>query len=119
MSDRLNSEENADSIPVLDFDSIATKVEISDSVKLSSPTEKKFNIQQSQETTRSILAGFLMLLLGASIFGIGVYIWNIKDIKDSSTEALKNSRELITLIWTSQVTLTSGALAYYFASNKS
>jgi len=88
------------------------------SVSSSGITEKKFNIQQSQEFTRSVLAGFLMFLLGASIFGVGAYIWSIKDTKDSNTEALKNSRELITLLWTSQVTLTSGALAYYFASNK-
>jgi hypothetical protein len=89
------------------------------SVSSSRITEEKFNIQQSQEFTRSKLAGILMTLLGISIFGIGAYIWSIKDTKDSNVEALKNSRELITLVWTSQVTLTSGALAYYFASNKS
>jgi hypothetical protein len=118
-SNQLDRDDSSDLIES-ELDSITETVgKPNPPVSSSGITEKKFNIQQSQEFTRSALAGFLMFLLGASIFGVGAYIWSTRDIKDSNTEALKNSRELITLLWTSQVTLTSGALAYYFASNKS
>jgi hypothetical protein len=111
MSNESNESSSNDSSTSTELDSRTETVEKSDPVvSFSGITEKKFNIQQSQEITRSILAGFLMFLLGVSIFGIGIFIWNIKDTQDS--------KELITLVWTSQVTLTIGALAYYFASNK-
>ena len=81
------------------------------------PKDFKTDLATLQEQTRSTLAKSLIGLLAATLFGVGIYIWLSKDSKD--TEGIKSSRELITLIWTSEVTLVSGALGFYFASNKS
>lgn len=67
-----------------------------------------FVLEESQEKTRARLATGLLFLLGGSLFGIAVYIALNKDDV--------TNRELITLIWTSLVTLASSALGFYFGS---
>ena len=69
-----------------------------------------------QENTRTGLAYSLVALLAATLVLFGIYMVLTKDSKES--ESTKSSKELLTLIWTSEVTLVSGALGYYFASNK-
>ncbi|WP_019499841.1 hypothetical protein [Pseudanabaena sp. PCC 6802] len=67
-----------------------------------------FVLEESQEKTRARLAMGLLLLLGGSLIGIAVYIALNKDDV--------TNRELITLVWTSLVTLASSALGFYFGS---
>ncbi|PZV13430.1 MAG: hypothetical protein DCF20_15480 [Pseudanabaena sp.] len=69
-----------------------------------------------EENTRTRLAYSLVGLLAATLVLLGIYIFSTKDSKES--ESTKSSKELLTLVWTSEVTLVSGALGYYFASNK-
>jgi hypothetical protein len=67
-----------------------------------------YDIPASQEKTRARLAMGLLFLLGCSLLGIAAYIaLNRDDV---------TNRELITLIWTSEVTLASSALGFYFGS---
>jgi hypothetical protein len=76
------------------------------SIEQSSPLAD--NIPASQERTRSWLALGLLALLTISLIGIAVYVaLNRDDV---------TNRELITLIWTSEVTLASSALGFYFGS---
>lgn len=74
------------------------------------------DLELQQETTRTWLAISLVLLLAVTLVLLGCYIFWTKDSKES--ESTKSSKELLTLIWTSEVTLVSGALGYYFASSK-
>jgi len=67
----------------------------------------KFEILKKQEEVRGRLAIYLLIGLGVTLLGIGAYIFCSLD--DPMTK-----RELITLIWTSEVTLVSGALGFYF-----
>ncbi len=67
----------------------------------------RFEILKKQEEVRGRLALYLLIGLGGTLIGIGVYIFFSLD--DAMTK-----RELITLIWTSEVTLVSGALGFYF-----
>jgi hypothetical protein len=67
-----------------------------------------YDIPASQEKTRAKLAMGLLHLLGGSLIGIAVYIALNKDDV--------TNRELITLIWTSLVTLAGSALGFYFGS---
>ena len=79
--------------------------------------EKTISIEVKREQTRSRLAGGLLGLLALSLLGIGTYICS--DIWFSgNTDQQKSDlhRELMTIVWTSQVTLVSGALGYYFGS---
>jgi hypothetical protein len=76
------------------------------SIEQSSPSAN--DIPASQERTRSWLALGLLALLTISLIGIAVYIAINKDDV--------TNRELITLIWTSEVTLASSALGFYFGS---
>jgi hypothetical protein len=76
------------------------------SIEQSSPSA--YDIPASQEKTRARLAMGLLFLLGGSLIGIAIYIaLNRDDV---------TNRELITLIWTSEVTLASSALGFYFGS---
>ncbi len=85
------------------------------------PELENFDLQISQEKARvGILKSLIWLLIGSAIgvaayicISLGVAFFITKDIN----AALENGRELITLIWTSLVTLTSGALGFYFGSN--
>ncbi len=76
------------------------------SIEQSSPSAN--DIPASQERTRSWLALGLLALLTISLIGIAVYIAINKDDV--------TNRELITLIWTSEVTLARSALGFYFGS---
>jgi hypothetical protein len=77
------------------------------------PINQPLNIDVGTGTTvdnlalRGRLALYLLIGLGGTLIGIGVYIFFSLD--DAMTK-----RELITLIWTSEVTLVSGALGFYF-----
>jgi hypothetical protein len=76
------------------------------SIEQSSPLA--FDLVASQEKTRASLAMGLLFLLGGSLIGIAIYVaLNRDDV---------SNRELITLIWTSEVTLASSALGFYFGS---
>ncbi|NJM27580.1 MAG: hypothetical protein HC856_03865 [Pseudanabaena sp. RU_4_16] len=78
----------------------------STSIEQSPPSA--YDIPASQEKTRARLAMGLLFLLGGSLIGIAIYVaFN----RDDAT-----NRELITLIWTSEVTLASSALGFYFGS---
>jgi hypothetical protein len=111
--------ENLDS-KMEDLD-LKTKTEENLNPKALAPELENFDLQISQEKTRSDLAKSLIWLLIGSAIGVAAYIcislgvafFITKDIN----AALENGRELITLIWTSLVTLTSGALGFYFGSN--
>jgi len=69
--------------------------------------DRKFKIIEKQEETRGRLALYLLIGLGVTLIGIGVYVF-------FSLDDVMTKRELITLIWTSEVTLVSGALGFYF-----
>ncbi len=77
------------------------------SIEQSSPSAN--DIPASQEKTKTWLAlGGLLVLLGISLIGIAVYLaFN----RDDAT-----NRELITLVWTSEVMLASSTLGFYFGS---
>lgn len=85
-----------------------------------SVSETPVAVEVQRERTRTYLAAGLVALLGLSLFGIGLYI--ILDTifpRDVSQEKKDMHRELITIVWTSQVTLVSGAIGFYFASERS
>lgn len=73
-----------------------------------------------RERTRTYLAFGLLGLLFLSLIGIGAYILfdTLSEVGPISQEKSNAHRELITIIWTSQVTLVSGALGYYFGSER-
>ncbi len=71
--------------------------------------EQVSDILASQEKTRSYLAYVLLGLLALNLLGIAVYL----GLGGATPES---KRELITLVWTSLVTLVSGALGFYFGS---
>jgi hypothetical protein len=72
------------------------------------PRPLVFDLVASQERTRAWLAMGLLALLVLSVIGIAVYLAFNRD--DDA------NRELITLVWTSEVTLASSALGFYFGS---
>ncbi len=73
------------------------------------PIDKKIDIPLLQEQTRGWLAAALLVGLGITLVGIGVYIFSLQ-------EEASIKRELITLVWTSEMTLVSSALGFYFGS---
>lgn len=111
--------------------------------KFERPEKDPFNSSKWQEGTRTFLAILLVvnilltqfLALGFVLAPILIPVFTGKEKKDRdenksvvklgsdsylyvlrNEDEEKNSRELITLIWTSQVTLIGGALGFYFAS---
>ncbi|MEH1884789.1 hypothetical protein [Nostoc sp.] len=76
-------------------------------------------IEQQRESARTGLSQSLLLLLTASLLGIGIYIFlDLLVPKQVSKERSDMHRELITLIWTSQVTLVGSALGFYFGGEQ-
>lgn len=71
----------------------------------------RFDIVESQERTRANLAYGLLGLLVVTLAGVGAFITFAPD-----GEKAENNRELLTLIRTSEVTLVSSALGFYFGS---
>lgn len=68
-----------------------------------------FNIQASQEKTRSRIAIFLLTLLGVTVAFTFMYVW----LGDLSKPGAK---ELVTLVVTSVFTLIGTALGFYFGT---
>ena len=88
-------------------------------IKPSNIEEDNVGIQRQQENTRSFLSRLLLQSLLATAFVTGVYI--IVDSSNSGQidkEKRDVHRELITLIWSSQVTLAGSALGFYFGSEQ-
>ena len=82
-------------------------------------TVEKVNIEAQRERTRTYLAAGLLGSLFISLIGIGFYIFRDTGSQVATDKERVNiHRELITIIWTSQVTLVSGALGFYFASER-
>ena len=77
--------------------------------------EQSYRLAAQVEETRAKLAKRLLILLFVSLGGIIVYIGI--DILYGKGDADLH-RELMTIIWTSEVTLVSGALGYYFGSER-
>lgn len=46
------------------------------------------------------------------------FLYVVNNDKNDKQDSVKDTRELITLIWTSQVSLLGGALGFYFASTQ-
>jgi hypothetical protein len=81
--------------------------------------EKRISVEGRRETTRTLLSVGLLSLLTASLIGTAVYIIaDVMNPKELSQERRNMHRELITILWTSQVTLTGSALGFYFGSQK-
>lgn len=71
----------------------------------------RFDIVESQERTRANLAYGLLGILVVTLAGVGVFITFAP-----SGEKTESHRDLLTLIWTSEVTLVGSALGFYFGS---
>lgn len=71
------------------------------------------DIATQREKTRTLLAIYLLGLLTVSLVGIGVYIAFDRDRTPAESD---KHREILTIVWTSQVTLVSAALGFYFGS---
>lgn len=76
------------------------------------------SIPYLQELTRARLAHRLITIWGLTLIGIGIFsVVSILNPQNESDRE-KSIKELIVLVWTTQVTLVSGALGFYFGSNK-
>ncbi|NES97941.1 MAG: hypothetical protein F6K32_22575 [Desertifilum sp. SIO1I2] len=71
------------------------------------------DIATQREKTRTWLAVYLLGLLTVSLIGIGIYITVDRGRETGESE---RHREILTIVWTSQVTLVSAALGFYFGS---
>ena len=95
--------------------------------------EEKINYEYllvEQEQTRSTLAIALLICFGVTILLIFVMIWYYQHriidlIKDSTNKELnftsleksfELSKEIITIVWTSQAALLGSALGFYFGN---
>jgi hypothetical protein len=90
-------------------------------IRLEIPERDKRNIpvEQQREQARTFLSGGLLILLTASLIGTAIYIIaDVRNPKELSQERRNMHRELITILWTSQVTLAGSALGFYFGSQK-
>lgn len=76
---------------------------------LSRLSEQKVDIPVLQDKTRVWLATSILIGLGVTLVGIFAYVF-------FSQEEAISKRELITLVWTSEVTLVSSVLGFYFGS---
>jgi hypothetical protein len=81
--------------------------------------ETQVGIEVQRERARTRLSVGLLGLLTASLVGTGVYIFlDLLVPRQISQERSNMHRELITIIWTSQVTLVGSALGFYFGSER-
>ena len=71
----------------------------------------RFDIVESQERTRANLAYGLLGLLVVTLAGVGLFITFAPEGKNT-----EDNRELLTLIWTSELALVGSALGFYFGS---
>jgi hypothetical protein len=109
MSDLPTSENDLPSINTA-TETAETTVDLSTIKRqLLAPMSSKVDIPVLQEKTRGRLATWLLVLLATTLVGIGFYIFE-------SQEEANIKRELITLVWTSLVTLVGSALGFYFGS---
>lgn len=75
------------------------------------PIKEEIAEAKAQENFRGrTVVLILVIYLGVTIFGIGIYIQFHPDPD--------RSLQLLNLVWTSLVTLVSGALGFYFGSSK-
>ena len=82
---------------------------------ISPAKREKVDIPALREGTRAVLAKRLLWILSGTLVGVIAYI-----VWSSYTDNEEDfHREIITVIWTSQVTLVSGALGFYFGSQES
>ena len=81
--------------------------------------ETQVDVEVQRERARTRLSGGLLGLLTASLVGTGAYIFlDLLIPRQLSQERSNMHRELITIIWTSQVTLVGSALGFYFGSER-
>ena len=81
--------------------------------------ETQVDVEVQRERARTRLSGGLLGLLTASLVGTGAYIFlDLLIPRQVSQERSNMHRELITIIWTSQVTLVGSALGFYFGSER-
>lgn len=81
--------------------------------------ETQVGVEVQRERARTRLSGGLLGLLTASLIGTGAYIFlDLLVPRQVSQERSNMHRELITIIWTSQVTLVGSALGFYFGSER-
>jgi len=81
--------------------------------------ETQVGVEVQRERARTRLSGGLLGLLTASLVGTGAYIFlDLLVPRQVSQERSNMHRELITIIWTSQVTLVGSALGFYFGSER-
>lgn len=82
-------------------------------------TSEPLTIEEQREHTRTWLATRLFNILTISLIGTGVYIFVDSLVPQQISQERSNMhREIITLIWTSQVTLMGSALGFYFGSER-
>ena len=81
--------------------------------------ETQVGVEAQRERARTSLSIGLLGLLAASLIGTGVYIFlDLLIPRQISQERSNMHRELMTIIWTSQVTLVGSALGFYFGSER-
>jgi hypothetical protein len=81
--------------------------------------ETQVGVEVQRERARTRLSVGLIGLLTGSLVGTGAYIFlDLLVPRQISQERSNMHRELITIIWTSQVTLVGSALGFYFGSER-
>ena len=97
----------------------ATQQKSEKTIAASGIEETQVNVEVQRERARTRLSVGLLGLLTASLVGTGVYIFVDLLVPRNVSEQRSNThRELITIIWTSQVTLVGSALGFYFGSER-
>jgi hypothetical protein len=101
------------------FEKNATQKKSDKTIAASGIEETQVNVEVQRERARTRLSLGLLGLLTASLVGTGVYIFVDLLVPRNVSEQRSNThRELITIIWTSQVTLVGSALGFYFGSER-
>lgn len=90
-----------------------TESKLSEQQETINRLEKRF---ERQEFSRRIVAAFLLSSIGGTILATFVYLFlpffpNVEEPTNSD-----DAKELITLLWTSQIGLIGSAIGYYFGS---